>query len=90
MCTYQTERIAVDGSAKGGEGWFRATDAIVYFDHPVDHPAGHALMVDVLDLSKPAGGRVGLELDPSSARALAEAIFRTLDSVPVALLQSEE
>jgi hypothetical protein len=86
MCTYQTERIAVEGSAKGGDGWFRATDAIVYFDHPVHHPAGHALMIDVLDLSKLAGGRVGLELDPSSARAMAEAILRTLEGVPAGLL----
>ena len=85
MCTYQTERIAVKASATGRDGWFRASDATVYFDHPVHYPAGHALMIDVLDLSQPAGARVGIEFDASSARALAQAILRTLDSVPAAL-----
>ena len=86
MCTYQTERVKVNASAKGRDGWFRASDAIVYFDHPVHFPAGHALMIDVLDLSS-ASGRVGIEMDASSARSMALAILRTLDSAPVELLE---
>jgi len=34
MCTYDTERITVTGSAKGADGWFRATDATISYDHP--------------------------------------------------------
>jgi hypothetical protein len=87
MCTYETERIAVTGSAKGAHGWFRATDATVYFDHPVHFGAGHALMVDVINPSLGASSRVGLELDADSARELAMAILRSLDGVPAGLLE---
>ena len=87
MCTYNTETLELTGSAKGATGWFRATNASVYFDHPVHHPAGHALMIDVLNLERGASARVGLELDADSARALAEAILRTLASVPAQLIE---
>ncbi|MDE3031555.1 MAG: hypothetical protein KGI65_08055 [Acidobacteriota bacterium] len=87
MCTYNTETLDVTGSAKGATGWFRATNASVYFDHPVHLPAGHALMIDVLSRERGASARVGLELDADSARALAEAILRTLDSVPAGLIE---
>jgi hypothetical protein len=88
MCTYQTERIAVSGSAKGADGWFRATDATIYYDHPVHFGAGHALMVDVTNPSLGASSRVGLELNAESARELAWAILRSLDGVPAGLLES--
>ena len=35
MCTYLTEKIDVDGSGKGARGWFGASQATVYVDHPV-------------------------------------------------------
>ena len=41
MCTYLTETITVAGSGKGAAGWFRVTDATVYFDHPVHALAEH-------------------------------------------------
>ena len=87
MCTYETERISVTGSAKGADGWFRATDATVYYDHPVHFGAGHALMVDVINPELGASSRVGLELNAASARELAMAILRSLDSVPEDLLE---
>jgi hypothetical protein len=87
MCTYNTEVLELTGSAKGATGWFAATSASVYFDHPVHHPAGHALMIDVLNPERGASARVGLELDAHSARALAEAILRTLASVPEGLIE---
>jgi uncharacterized protein DUF6295 len=88
MCTYETERIAISGSAKGANGWFRATDATIYYDHPVHFGAGHALMVDVINPSLGASSRVGLELNADSARELALAILRSLESVPADLLES--
>jgi hypothetical protein len=87
VCTYETERIAVTGSAKGADGWFRATDATIYYDHPVHFGAGHALMVDLINPELGASSRVGLELNAASARALALAILRSLDAVPVDLLE---
>jgi hypothetical protein len=83
MCSYVTETLSVAGSAKGPTGWIRVTDASVYFDHPVHAAADHTLNVD---LRRPADGpaaRVGVELSPASARALAESILRILDQVPV-------
>jgi hypothetical protein len=88
VCTYETERISVTGSAKGAQGWFRATDATIYYDHPVHFGAGHALMVDVINPALGASSRVGLELDAESARELAMAILRSLDGVPAVLLES--
>jgi hypothetical protein len=87
MCTYETERVTISGSAKGAEGWFKATDATIYYDHPVHFGAGHALMVDVINPSLGPSSRVGLELNATSARALAHAILRSLDGIPVDLLE---
>lgn len=87
MCTYQTERVSVRGSGKGGQGWFPLTDATVYFDHPVHAPADHTLNLDFLNPDRGPGARVAVELDPGSARALAEAILTTLDSAPAGLLE---
>ena len=80
MCTYITERVALSGSAKGQAGWFRVSTASVYFDHPVDAPFDHALCIDVLDPASGPAARVAVEIDPASARSLAEAILATLDS----------
>lgn len=86
MCTYQTERLEVRASAKTPEGWTSMTNAIVYFDHPVHFGAGHALMIDLLNPSLGPSARAALEMDPTSARALAQAILNSLDTVPDALL----
>jgi hypothetical protein len=64
----------------------KVTDATVYFDHPVHFADGHALMIDVTDPSRGPDARIALELDPNSARALAESILRTLDQVSEGLL----
>ncbi|BEP13462.1 DUF6295 family protein [Acidothermaceae bacterium B102] len=80
MCTYVTTTVEVSGSAKGPEGWFPATTATVYYDHPVHAPAEHTLNIDVLNPSRGPSSRVALELDPITARALADAILETLAS----------
>jgi len=86
VCTYETTCLAVSGSGKGAEGWFVLSDATVYFDHPVHAPAEHTLNIDLLNPARGPGSRVALELDPVSARALAEAILETLDAAPHGLL----
>jgi Family of unknown function (DUF6295) len=87
MCTYATERIELQASAKGPGGWFRATTASVYYDHPVHAPAGHTLNIDVLAPAEGPSARVALELTADSARALAVAIEQALASVPAELLE---
>jgi hypothetical protein len=86
MCTYQTTTLAVAGSGKGAQGWFPVSDATVYFDHPVHASADHTLNIDLINPSRGASARVAMELDPDSARALAEAILDTLETIPSALL----
>jgi hypothetical protein len=86
MCTYQTERLVVSGSAKTQSGWTSMTQATVYFDHPVHFLAGHALMIDLLNPSEGPAARTAIELNPESARALANAILTALDNIPSELL----
>lgn len=85
MCTYQTERIDIDGSGKGAAGWFSLQSASVYYDHPVHAPAEHTLNIDFLNQAAGPAARVAVELDRSSAVELAHAILRALDSVPPGL-----
>ncbi len=49
MCTYETEHVSMQGSAKGPSGWFDVTTATVYFDHPVHAPFVHSLNIDFLN-----------------------------------------
>ena len=85
MCTYLTEKVSISGSGKGPSGWFRLTDASVYFDHPVHAQAEHTLNIDFLDPGAGPSARVAVELTAESARALAKAIQATLDSAPPGL-----
>ena len=87
MCTYTTERIELRGSAKGPGGWFTATTASVYYDHPVHAQAAHTLNIDVLAPGDGPSARVALELTAASARALAAAIETALAAVPAELLE---
>jgi hypothetical protein len=86
MCTYHTVSVEVTASAKGAAGWFRASQCSVYYDHPVHARRDHTLNIDVINPSLGPSARVALELDPTSARELAAAIFEALASVPEELL----
>ena len=86
MCTYLTEKVEVSGSGKGASGWFRVTDASVYFDHPVHAQAEHTLNIDFLDPAAGPSARVAVALTAESARALAKAIASILDSAPPGLI----
>ncbi|HWB65602.1 MAG TPA: DUF6295 family protein [Mycobacteriales bacterium] len=86
MCTYETQTLGVTGSGKGPGEWLRVTDATVYVDHPVHALALHTLNVDLRNPAEGPAARVALELHPAAARELAEAILRSLDAVPAAVL----
>ena len=89
MCTYETVNVDVTGSGKGAGGWFRLSRATVYFDHPFHARADHTLNVDFANTGLGPSARVAVELDPDSARNLAEAILEILDSAPAALIAGE-
>jgi signal transduction histidine kinase len=79
VCTYVTYREPIVGSAKGPQAnWFRVTDAVVYFDHPVHAMAEHTLNVDLVDPSSGPAARVAVELTADSARRLVDAIEAAL------------
>jgi len=80
VCTYLTEEIPVDGSGKGARGWFGASKALVYVDHPVHAQYGHTVNIDVLNPQLGPSARVALELTEETALALAEAIQRAIRS----------
>jgi hypothetical protein len=86
MCTYQTELLTVAGSGKGPACWLRITDASVYVDHPVHAMAAHTLNIDLRNPAEGPAARVAIELHPQAARDLAEAILRSLEAVPAAVL----
>ena len=86
MCTYLTEKVAISGSGKGPSGWFRVTDASVYFDHPVHAQAEHTLNIDFLNPQHGPAARVAVELTAQSARALAAAIESALAATPPGLI----
>ncbi len=86
MCTYATVKTNLQGSAKGPESsWFRVTDGVVYFDHPVHAPAEHTLNIDFTNPERGPSARVAVELTAASARELMSAIQSALDSAPPAL-----
>jgi len=86
MCTYQTEKLDVEGSGKGTAGWFALSQAIVYVDHPQHAPAEHTLNIDFLNPQQGPAARVAVELTAQSARALAAAIESALAATPPGLI----
>ena len=86
MCTYQTEKLDVEGSGKGTAGWFALSQAIVYVDHPQHSPAEHTLNIDFLNPQRGPAARVAVELTAQSARALAAAIETALAATPPGLI----
>ena len=86
MCTYATVTTTLRGSAKGpASNWFRVTDGVVYFDHPVHAPAEHTLNIDFTNPAEGPAARVAVELTAASARELVEAIQAALESAPAEL-----
>ena len=79
MCTWIIENVEVSGSGKGADGWFKLSQANVYYDHPFHAPLDHALIIDfVKDTNRP-GNRVAVELDRESALRLVESINTALN-----------
>jgi Family of unknown function (DUF6295) len=85
MCTYLTEKVAIQGSGKGAQGWFAVTDASVYVDHPVHAQQEHTLNIDFLNPALGPSARVAVELTEQAALALADAIRAALASAPPGL-----
>lgn len=79
MCTMIAEKVKVDGSGKGTQGWFKLEGANVSFDHPFDAPFEHALNIDFVNESLGPSAPVAVELSESAARELVRTILAVLD-----------
>lgn len=90
MCTYLTEKFAVDGSGKGATGWFGVTEGMVYVDHPVHAQYGHTVNIDLTDPGRGPSARVALELTEEAALALADAIRTAVAAAPPGLASADQ
>ena len=79
MCTMIVEKINVEGSGKGRDGWFKLEQANVSFDHPFHAPFEHALNIDFVNESRGPSARVAVELSEQAARDLVASILAVLD-----------
>ena len=79
MCTMIAEKIKVEGSGKGTNGWFTLNQANVSYDHPFNAPYEHALNIDFVNESLGTSARVAVELSESGARELVRTILSVLD-----------
>ncbi len=79
MCTMIVEKINVDGSGKGREGWFDLKQANVSYDHPFNAPFEHALNIDFTNETMGPSARVAVELSAEAARELVKTILAVLE-----------
>ena len=79
MCTMIVEKIQVDGSGKGRDGWFKLEGANISYDHPFNAPLEHALNIDFVNESIGPSARVAVELSAQAARELVKTILAVLD-----------
>jgi hypothetical protein len=79
MCTMIVEKVKVDGSGKGRNGWFKLERANVSYDHPFHAPLEHALNIDFVNESQGPSARVAVELSEQAARELVRTILAVLD-----------
>ncbi len=79
MCTMIVEKVKIDGSGKGANGWFNLEQANVSYDHPFNAPMEHALNIDFVNPAQGPSARVAVELSESAARELVKTILAVLD-----------
>ncbi len=79
MCTMIVEKVKIEGSGKGINGWFKLNQANISYDHPFDAPYEHALNIDFVNEAQGVGARVAVELSEQAARELVKTILEVLD-----------
>jgi hypothetical protein len=80
MCTMIASKTPVTGGAKGAQGWFPVSLAIVGYDHTTFMRSEHALLLDFVNPGIGPSARVAVELDITSGRALIAQIQAAIDA----------
>ena len=78
MCTMIAEKVKIEGSGKGGSGWFKLEQANVSYDHPFNAPYEYALNIDFVNETQGLSSRVAVELSEQAARDLIKTILSAL------------
>lgn len=79
MCTMIVEKVKIEGSGKGTDGWFKLGGANVSYDHPFNAPFEHTLNIDFVNEALGPSARVAVELSEDAARELVRTILEVLD-----------
>ena len=79
MCTMISQKVEIEGSGRGAQGWFTLNQANVSYDHPFNAPYEHALNIDFVNESAGLSARVAVELSAPAARELVRTILSVLD-----------
>jgi hypothetical protein len=83
MCTSIVEIVGADGAGKGGDGWFKLTNAVVSYDHPHHALLEEAITIDFMNSALGAGTRVAVELTLESAKELSGALLRAIAAAEI-------
>ena len=78
MCSYDTTKVALEGSVKRESGWTGISGANIYYACPYYSKLEDTLNIDLVIKDDPKQ-RVALELSAEAAIALAHAILGTLE-----------
>ena len=78
MCTMIAETLPLPASATNGARWFRTDHLYLAYDHPTHAHLDHALGIDFVRDADGLLDGVDLELDLDAARALRDALTRTI------------
>jgi hypothetical protein len=80
MCTNIATKTPVSGTAKTASGWTRVNEATMSFDHANHTWTEHALRIDFVDTADEKAGRVAVELDLESGKALLKRLGEVIDA----------
>jgi hypothetical protein len=72
-------KTPVAGGAKGAQGWFPLSQAIVGYDHTTFMRNEHALLLDFVNPDIGPSARVAVEMDIASAKALIAQMQAAID-----------
>ena len=83
MCTSIVEVVGAQGAAKGEDGWFDLTHAVVSYDHPHHALLEEAITIDFVSEALGPSARAAAELTLESAKALSAALVKAIAAAEI-------